>query len=76
MVALKTAAMAGAGVVQLPLLMLSEQLKAGALISVLPEWAPRRELIHLVYPSRRGMIPAVRVLIDFMATRYASMEED
>ena len=76
MVALKTAAMAGVGVVQLPLLMLTEELLSGVLIRVLPEWEPRREVIHLVFPSRRGMLPAIRVLIDYLVEQYDSIEED
>lgn len=76
MVALRTAAIAGVGVVQLPVLMLQEQLEAGSLIKVLPDWEPRREMIHVVFPSRRGMLPAVRALIDFLVERYAIINED
>ncbi len=76
MVALKTAAIAGVGVVQLPLLMLSDELSSGTLISVLPEWEPRREVIHLVFPSRRGMLPAMRTLIDYLVEQYARIDED
>lgn len=76
MLTLKTAALAGAGVVQLPLLMLQQELNSGALLQLLPEWEPRREIIHLVFPSRRGMLPAIRALIDFLAERYAQISED
>lgn len=76
MIALKTAAMAGAGVVQLPLLMLAAELASGALISVLPAWEPRREMIHLVFASRRGMLPAIRALIEHLVEQYARIEED
>ncbi|MDP4536305.1 LysR family transcriptional regulator [Alkalimonas collagenimarina] len=76
MLTLKTAALAGVGVVQLPLLMLQQELAAGSLIHLLPEWEPRREVIHLVFPSRRGMLPAIRALIDFLVERYARIMED
>ncbi|MEQ8800980.1 LysR family transcriptional regulator [Haliea sp.] len=76
MVALRDAALAGVGVVQLPTLVVREELAAGGLISVLPGWAPRREIIHAVFPSRRGMLPAVRALLDHLADAYASMDED
>lgn len=76
MPALMTAALAGVGVVQLPLLMLTQQLASGELVQLLPDWSPRRELIHLVFPSRRGQLPSVRALIDFLAARYAAIEED
>ncbi|SEA77379.1 LysR family transcriptional regulator [Alkalimonas amylolytica] len=76
MLTLKTAALAGVGVVQLPLLMLQQELADGRLLQVLPEWEPRREVIHLVFPSRRGMLPAIRALIDFLVERYAEIMED
>ncbi|KDE40755.1 Transcriptional regulator, LysR family [Nitrincola lacisaponensis] len=75
MLALKTAAMAGVGVVQLPLLMVQKEFDAKRLIHLLPEWEPRREVIHLVFPSRRGMLPAIRALIDFLVERYARIME-
>ncbi len=76
MLALKAAALAGVGVAQLPVLMLSRELESGALVSVLPQWRPPRELIHIVFPSRRGMLPSVRALIDFLVDSYRGFEED
>ncbi|HID4130596.1 TPA: LysR family transcriptional regulator [Pluralibacter gergoviae] len=75
MIALRAAAVAGVGVVQLPLLMLDEQIKKGELVHLLPDWRARPEIIHAVFPSRRGQLPAVRALIDFLAERYAGLEE-
>ncbi len=65
MLALREAAMAGVGLVQLPVLMVKEQLAAGELVAVLEEWEPWREVIHAVFPSRRGLLPSVRALVDF-----------
>lgn len=76
MTALRASAMAGVGVVQLPNLMVPEQVAKGQLIKLLPEWSPRREIIHVVFPSRRGMLPAVRALIDFLSEKYDSFEEE
>ncbi|MDP4529320.1 LysR family transcriptional regulator [Alkalimonas delamerensis] len=76
MLALKTAALSGVGVVQLPLLMLQQELAEKRLLQLLPEWEPRREVIHLVFPSRRGLLPAIRALIDFLVERYARIMED
>jgi hypothetical protein len=67
MLALREAAMAGVGVVQLPLLMVRDQLASGELEVVLDEWQPRREVIHAVFASRRGLLPSVRALVDFSA---------
>ncbi|ANQ86156.1 LysR family transcriptional regulator [Azoarcus olearius] len=76
MVALKRAALAGVGVVQLPTLMVCDELAAGSLVRLLPQWAPRREIIHVVYPSRRGLLPAVRALIDHLAAAFGALDED
>nr|WP_321269044.1 LysR family transcriptional regulator [uncultured Tolumonas sp.] len=76
MLTLRQAAIAGIGVVQLPAMMVREQLADGRLVRLLPHWAPRREIIHAVFPSRRGLLPSVRALIDFLAERFGPMEED
>lgn len=73
MTALYHAALTGVGVVQLPSLMLGDSLTSGELVQVLPDWEPRREVIHVVYPSRRGLLPSVRALLDFLAERYAQI---
>ena len=74
--ALRAAALAGVGLVQLPILMVNKQLADGSLVRLLPEWRARREVIHLVFPSRRGQLPAVRALIDFLVESYAKFEEE
>ncbi|HEY1843447.1 MAG TPA: LysR family transcriptional regulator [Buttiauxella sp.] len=76
MLALRTAAVAGVGIVQLPLLLLKEQIAAGRLVHLLPEWRTRKEIIHVVFPSRRGQLPAVRALIDFLAECYEEFDEE
>ena len=76
MLALREAAIAGVGVVQLPLLMVRDQLAAGELEVILDAWQPQREVIHAVFASRRGMLPSVRALVDFLSEEYQRMEED
>lgn len=76
MLTLRQAAIAGIGVVQLPAMMVREQLADGRLVRLLPDWAPRREIIHAVFPSRRGLLPSVRALIDYLAQRFGPVEED
>jgi DNA-binding transcriptional LysR family regulator len=75
MVALRHAAVAGIGVAHLPLMMVADELQQGTLVKLLPEWAPRRELIHAVLPSKRHLRPAVRVLIDFLAEEFGKLHE-
>lgn len=75
MVALKQAAMQGVGVAALPVMMIHEELNDGRLVDVLPGWAPRSGIVHLAFPSRRGLLPAVRLLIDFLAAEFAWLVE-
>jgi len=76
MSALRIAAIAGIGSVQLPTMFITPELADGRLVRVLEGWAPPREIVHAVFPSRRGMLPAVRGLIDFLAGRFQALDED
>jgi DNA-binding transcriptional LysR family regulator len=73
---LRQAAVGGIGVVQLPRMMMLEELASGTLLPVIPEWTPRREIVHLVFPSRRGLLPSVRTFIDHLAAGFAALDED
>lgn len=63
---LKFAILQGAGMSFLPNYMCHEELEDGRLELVLPGWAPAQGVFHAVYPSRRGMVPAVRRFLDFL----------
>src|SRR3990167_1850703 len=63
---LKFAALQGTGMCFLPDYMCRRELEQGRLVHVLPGWAPQRGIFHAVYPSRRGMVPAVRRFLDFL----------
>ncbi|QNP40712.1 LysR family transcriptional regulator [Lysobacter solisilvae (ex Woo and Kim 2020)] len=76
MLTLRTAALDGVGVVQLPLMIVRDHLARGELVHVLPQWAPRREIIHAVFASRRGLLPSVRTFIDYLAERFQELQED
>ncbi|SEB09031.1 LysR substrate-binding domain-containing protein, partial [Rubrimonas cliftonensis] len=67
MAALREAAVAGVGVAQLPTMMIWRDLQSGALVPVLPDWRPASGIVHAVFPSRRGLLPSVRALLDFLA---------
>ncbi|PWE17462.1 LysR family transcriptional regulator [Marinicauda salina] len=73
MIQMRLAALAGVGVVQLPMMMVDRDLAAGALVDVLPDWRPRSGLVHAVFASRRGLLPAVRGLIDHLAEEFADI---
>ncbi|HZN46912.1 MAG TPA: LysR substrate-binding domain-containing protein [Ramlibacter sp.] len=64
---LKYAVLQGTGMSVLPDYLCSEELRRGELVPVLPGWGPRVGMVLAVFASRRGMVPAVRRLIDFLA---------
>lgn len=68
---LRQAALLGAGVVQLPLHVVGEDVAEGRLERILPEWTLPCGLVHAVFPSRRGLVPAVRTFIDFLVEDYS-----
>lgn len=73
MVALREAALHGIGVCQFPTMVVHEDIRAGRLVNILPGWAPRAGIIHAAFPSRRGLLPSVRALMDFLAAEYAEL---
>jgi DNA-binding transcriptional LysR family regulator len=64
---LRDAAVAGVGAVQLPTIFIWDDVRAGRLAHVVPDWRPRAGIVHAVFPSRRGLLPSVRALVDFLA---------
>lgn len=60
-------AVAGVGVAQLPYHLCEEDLRHGRLVDLLPGHRPPPHHLHAVYPSRRGMVPAVRAFVDLLA---------
>ena len=68
-VVLRAAALAGLGIARLAETVVREDLRSGALRRVLPGWDSPQGILHVVFPSRRGLLPAVRAFIDFLAER-------
>jgi DNA-binding transcriptional LysR family regulator len=66
---LAQAAMQGCGVALLPEDYCSGFVAHGKLEIVMPEWNTAQGTLHFVYPSRRGLLPAVRSFVDFLAER-------
>ena len=60
------AALGGVGVALLPLRVVWRGLKDGSLVRVAKDWATPEQDIHLVFASRRGMLPSIRALIDYL----------
>ena len=63
------AAISGLGIALLPESVCARAVAAGELEILLRGWTLPEGIVHCVFPSRRGVLPAVRALIDFLAER-------
>jgi DNA-binding transcriptional LysR family regulator len=72
-VVLRSAALSGLGIARLPESVVREDLRSGALTRVLPGWNIPQGILHVVFPSRRGLLPSVRAFIDFLAERLPGL---
>lgn len=63
---LKLAMLAGTGIGFLPDMLSQAEQQARLLVHVLPGWTLRPGMVHAVFPSRRGQVPAVRSFLDFL----------
>ncbi|WED42944.1 LysR substrate-binding domain-containing protein [Legionella cardiaca] len=63
---LKQAALSDLGVALLPKEICQQEINEGRLVRILSDWSLSMANLYLLYPSRRGLIPAVRHFIDFV----------
>jgi DNA-binding transcriptional LysR family regulator len=66
MITLKYAVVEGTGMGVLPDYLCAREIREGRLVPALAGWAPRIGVMHAVFSSRRGMVPAVRRLLDYL----------
>lgn len=59
------------GIVLLPDSIVQDYVQSGELVRVLPDWKAPHGIFHVVYPSRRGLLPAVRVFIDYLVEQLS-----
>jgi DNA-binding transcriptional LysR family regulator len=64
----RSSVLAGTGVAALPSPLCRTHLAQGHLLRVLPEWNFGSATLSIAQPSRRGVTPAVRTAIDFLAS--------
>ena len=72
--ALRQFVLAGVGIAHLPRVAVREDLASGRLVELLPQWHPRCGIVHAIFPSRRGLLPSVRSLIDHLAEEFAASD--
>jgi DNA-binding transcriptional LysR family regulator len=66
----------GMGITMLPETLCAEAIRNGELEVVLPAWRLPQGIAHLVFASRRGLLPAVRAMIDYLAERMPALIEE
>jgi DNA-binding transcriptional LysR family regulator len=73
---LRIAATQGVGVAMLPRECVDEDLRSGRLQHLLPDLAGKPGLVHAIFPTRRGMVPAVRHLLDALVAGYEKLSRN
>ncbi|SUT96876.1 putative HTH-type transcriptional regulator [Actinobacillus lignieresii] len=58
---------AGQGIVNLPLFLVKEEISAGNLVEILPQYKQHSIDISVLYPYRRYLSPKVKVFIEFLS---------
>jgi DNA-binding transcriptional LysR family regulator len=66
----------GLGITMLPENVCADAIRNGELEVVLPNWRLPLGIAHLVFASRRGLLPAVRAMIDFLAEKMPALIEE
>lgn len=69
--ALRQAVLGGAGIMLTPTFIVGEDIAAGRLVKLLPEYRAKEVTIYAVYTGRRHLTPKVRAFIDYMKKRFS-----
>ncbi len=71
--ALLPALRAGLGIAVLPDFITAADLASGALVPILPRWRPPGVSLHMMTPPGRLRPARVEAMLDYLATRLASI---
>lgn len=67
---LREAAVKGLGIIKLPTFIVGAELRAGHLVSVLPDYQAPSIFLTLLYPPNRHLSARIRLLVEFLYERY------
>jgi DNA-binding transcriptional LysR family regulator len=70
---LRNAAIRGVGLALLPGESVKADIEAKRLRHILPDLATKPGVVHAIFPTRRGMVPAVRNLLNALAAGFEDM---
>lgn len=68
--AMRAAALAGFGIVQLPTYITGDALRSGDLVPILEPFVPATDPIRIIYPSKRHLSPRIRAFIDLLVESW------
>ncbi|WP_442755065.1 LysR family transcriptional regulator [Methylocystis sp. JAN1] len=72
---LRAAALAGQGVAKLPSFLFAEDVAAGRLVTLLPDYPPTELGVYALYAPNRYLAAKTRLLIDHLAERFRGAPE-
>ncbi len=67
------ASLAGAGIQLQPTFLIDQELASGQLVEILPQFRSAELGIYAIYPSRKFVLPKVRALVDFLASKLGQV---
>lgn len=65
------ASLAGAGIQLQPTFLIDQELVSGQLVEILPQFRSAELGIYAVYPSRKFVLPKVRAMVEFLASKLS-----
>lgn len=68
---LRDAALKGIGIARLPSFLVGDDIAAGRLVVLLPDYPPQDSTIHALYAPNRFLAAKTRVFIDFLVERFS-----
>ncbi|AXI45545.1 LysR family transcriptional regulator [Sulfitobacter sp. SK012] len=69
------AALAGIGIARLPSYMADQKFQSGALVHVLPDYAPPSTELAIMFADKRNLAPKTRAFIDFLVHQFRDVPE-
>jgi DNA-binding transcriptional LysR family regulator len=67
----RAAALGHQGIILQPTFLVADDLRSGDLVEILPEYRSLELGIYALYPTRKHVLPKVRLLIDYLVASFA-----
>lgn len=67
------ATLAGLGIARLSTYLIAQDLAAGRLVRLLPDYTHSDSAIYAIYPERRNLAPKIRTFLDFLTAHFGKI---